>query len=431
MRRTPVSVGAARQVAAKRLADKMGLWAGQVARPAEPGQAVVRIVLHPPSEKQMLRDQHAVEEWIRQWRDVAGRPWAQVDWAVRSWKSVGRQEVPVRLHLQTPGDVAAFVGGKHREGWERLSGRARALAENFPEAAASTASGVDNPALAAAGPATPNTGEGEVSTGTRSGTSALGGAIQANSKMLLDLSDLDFTRLLAVAEWILGNPTAGLRPRQLPVRGVDTKWFKDHKKLVGDVTAAGGKSELGIVEADRLLRLRILDTTLAPGGLSDFSAPVEQLEGLSIRPRTVFIFENLESVLAMPPWPNAVAIHGSGYAVRAVAQIPWIGDPLVKVIYWGDLDSDGFAILHALRRHLPHAESVLMDSGTLSEFSDLWVAEKRTNTGTFPLLHHSEREALEKIRLEGGVRLEQERIPWGYALERLQAASSEMAPGVH
>lgn len=411
---TPVSVGAARQVAAKRLAAKMGLWAGQVAGSAEPGQtpgpaesgqAAVRIALHPPSEEKMLHDQHAVEEWVRQWREVAGTTWAQVDWAVRSWKSVGRQEVPVRLHLQTPGDVAAFVGGKRRKEWERLSERARALAENFPYAT--------------------------VSTGTGSGTSALGRAVQANSRMLLDLTDLDFSRLLSVAKWILDNPTVGLRPRQLPIRGVDTKWFKDHRKLVRDIVAANGKEDLGIIESDHLLRLRILDPTLAPGGISDFAAPVFQLAELDIHPRIVFIFENLETVLAMPAWSDAVAVHGSGYAVRAVAQIPWVTDPRVKVIYWGDLDSDGFAILHALRHHLPDAESVLMDSKTLEGFSDLWVTEKRPNTGTFPLLRESEKAALERTRFEGGVRLEQERIPWEYALERLRAAESTTASSVH
>lgn len=396
MRQPPVSVSAARQVAAKRLTDKMGLWAGQSVEAAEPGPAALKVALHPPSEQQMLRDQHAVEEWVRQWRDVSGRPWAQVDWALRSWKSVGSQEIPLRLHLQTPGDVAAFARGKGQEEWERLSARARVLAETFPCAAAN-----------------------------------LGGAIQANSKMLLSLSELDFNRLLAVTKWILGNPTQALRPRQLPVRGVDTKWFKDHKKLVGDIAGANGKNDLGIVEADRLLRLRFLDAALAPGGISDLSAPVEQLEKLSIRPRTVFIFENLESVLAMPPWANAVAIHGSGYAVRVVAQIPWITDPQVTVIYWGDLDSDGFAILHALRSHVPHAESILMDPDTLAEFSDLWVTETRPNTGRFPLLQNSESEALERIRMEGGVRLEQERIPWQYALERLQAADSAMVSGAH
>src|SRR5699024_11826752 len=98
-------------------------------------------------------------------------------------------------------------------------------------------------------------------------------------------------------------------------------------------------------------------------GLDDITAPISQLSGLPVSPRLVFVFENLETVLAMPAWPTAVAVHGSGYAVDAVARLAWIEG--ARVIYWGDLDSHGFAILNRLRAHLPDVESALMDEATL------------------------------------------------------------------
>ena len=62
-----------------------------------------------------------------------------------------------------------------------------------------------------------------------------------------------------------------------------------------------------------------------------------------------------------------------------------------RVVYWGDLDSDGFAILHSA-------------------------------SGTYPTLTASENVSLARIHSEGNVRLEQERIPWEVALGVVRAA---------
>jgi hypothetical protein len=39
------------------------------------------------------------------------------------------------------------------------------------------------------------------------------------------------------------------------------------------------------------------------------------------------------------------------------------------VLYWGDLDTHGFAILDELRAHCPHAESLLMNRATFLELA--------------------------------------------------------------
>src|SRR5699024_398933 len=173
------------------------------------------------------------------------------------------------------------------------------------------------------------------------------------------------------------------------------------------------------------MRLRILDPAISTdrSGPDDITAPISQLSRLSISPRLVFVFENLETVLAMPAWPTAVAVHGSGYAVDAVARLAWIEG--ARVIYWGDLDSHGFAILNRLRAHLPDVESALMDEATLLAHEDLWVPEPKPSSGTFRELTGSEARALGRIRAEGDVRLEQERIPWDTALAGLAAAVGE------
>lgn len=41
------------------------------------------------------------------------------------------------------------------------------------------------------------------------------------------------------------------------------------------------------------------------------------------------------------------------------------------------------------------------------------------NVGVFELLKPDERATLQALSAEGNIRLEQERLPWSYALERL------------
>jgi len=56
---------------------------------------------------------------------------------------------------------------------------------------------------------------------------------------------------------------------------------------------------------------------------------------------------------------------------------------------------------------------------TLRTFRDLWVAEPAPFRGTLDNLTSVELAALAMLRDEGNVRLEQERIAWGHALQRL------------
>src|SRR5699024_7682373 len=214
-----------------------------------------------------------------------------------------------------------------------------------------------------------------------------------------------------------------LRPRQLPIRGVDSKWFETHRGLVTALlTGIGHADAVSVLDAEPRMRLRILDQAISTdrSGPDDITAPISQLSRLSISPRLVFVFENLETVLAMPAWPTAVAVHGSGYAVDAVARLAWIEG--ARVIYWGGLDSRGCASLNRPRTSLYDVESALMDEATLLAQEHLWGPEPKPSSGPFRELTGSEARALGRFRAEGDGRLEQERIPWDTALAGLGAA---------
>ena len=384
-----VTLSAARERARKRVDRDLRDWAAFGGVDAE-----FTVPLNPPTERTVLADTGAAIAWAREWRDIDG-----TEWTTRQWSSAGAQRVPERVVLHGAEAIAAFAGQSEARAWRTLNDRATRLCEAFLDAA------VDEEPDAAL-------------------PIALAGAIRTHGRTVLGLDDADFTRLVDVVLWFVARPVSGWRIRQLPIRGIDTKWLVRHRAVVtGLHFAITGHATLGLTAAPSLVRVRILDPRMRPNGLCDISAPAEELARIEIQPETAFVFENLESVLAMPDMPGAVVFHGAGYGVDVrLRDIPWALASQVR--YWGDLDSHGFAILNQLRSVCPGAQSVLMDEATLLAFRDLWVPESDPATGVFGLLTDAERCTLDRLRAEGNVRMEQERITWQYALVELQRVSA-------
>jgi hypothetical protein len=100
-------------------------------------------------------------------------------------------------------------------------------------------------------------------------------------------------------------------------------------------------------------------------------------------------------------------------------------------VYWGDIDTHGFAILSRLRGRFPHVRSMLMDRETLLTHKDQWVREPSPVTGLLSGLTADE--AALYADLAGDVygdrvRLEQERVAFGAverALRRLERETRE------
>ncbi|WP_394274826.1 Wadjet anti-phage system protein JetD domain-containing protein [Luteococcus sp.] len=146
------------------------------------------------------------------------------------------------------------------------------------------------------------------------------------------------------------------------------------------------------------------------------SLTIEQLSGLR-RPERVVVVENLASLARVPLTPGTLAIHGRGFAVSRLEGIAWL-DQIAKVLYWGDLDTHGFAILSKFRECVPQTESVLRSRGVLEQFSSQCVQEKTAYRGCIAGLTASETDCLMVLR-ERGLRLEQERIDPQYASSTL------------
>ena len=234
-------------------------------------------------------------------------------------------------------------------------------------------------------------------------------------------------------DWIANHPQSDLYPRQLPVSGLDSKWLDGRKGLLTDLVAAiqeDSSSDLdfyqrcGLKAPPLLVRMRVLDQALRArvGGVGDITAPVEDLAGLNLPVSHVFIVENLQTGLAMSDMPGAVVLMRLGYNVDVLARFPWLA--CAKCIYWGDLDTHGFAILHRARSYIPELQSVLMDEDTLLRHKALWVDESAQHPATeLTLLTEQEQQLyrdLKQQRWGQNVRLEQERIDWAAAWSSLQ-----------
>ncbi|MCL2757057.1 MAG: DUF2220 family protein [Coriobacteriia bacterium] len=363
----------------------------------EPLQVDYSLSLKPPTEKEVLRDTTQARAWARAWRKDPHASFIQ--WITREWSSVGRQEVPDRLVFTSPEDIAGFAHRKSQ--WNKSWKRCLALASRWNSRWRAQCLMPEQLYLC---------------------TTLDQNVAQVVGKTLLkssSLSDKDWDMLLLVLDWLLDNPETRVYVRQLPIRGIDSKWLEQHRAVIEPLySAMTEKPGFVFLKTPHQFRMKFLDAALAPDGICDLSLSPQELNRYPKLPKLVFILENLVSVLAFPAIDGALVIHGSGYAVSAFSDVTWLRQ--VPVLYWGDLDSNGFAILNQLRHHHPHVTSMMMDTKTLEQHRELCVYEERPNRGSFDHLTAEERETLDLL-LSGdkALRLEQERIEWDYVLREV------------
>ena len=170
-----------------------------------------------------------------------------------------------------------------------------------------------------------------------------------------------------------------------------------------------------------LVRLRPAASLGLPGPLTELAVRAAELVDLDVAPRIAIIIENEISYLSAPVPEDGAVIWGKGFEVDNAGRLPWLAG--ADVVYWGDIDTHGFAILDRLRAWLPAARSVLMDRETLLTHRDRWVTEDRPASSILTRLTPPELSLYTELvesSLGERVRLEQERIDWGWVLPRLR-----------
>jgi hypothetical protein len=133
--------------------------------------------------------------------------------------------------------------------------------------------------------------------------------------------------------------------------------------------------------------------------------------------------------------PGGISIFGNGdAAVRQLPTVPWLRE-IGLLVYWGDIDADGYEIVDALRASGLAVHTILMNSSAYEQYerygSQTDAAGRPLEpAATKPLVHLTDEERAVYDRLVDPTwarvrRIEQERIP----LVRAAAALGEICAG--
>jgi hypothetical protein len=266
--------------------------------------------------------------------------------------------------------------------------------------------------------------------------------IAARPHRALALAEV-WERLLAVVAWAKRHPRPGIYLRQVDIPGVHSKFIEAHRGVLSqwldlvlppqviDSSAtgvAGFARRYGFRDKSPRIRLRVLDPVhaLLPGlSEADLTLDAASFARLAVAVKRVFITENEINYLAFPPVKASLLLFGAGYGFEVLDQAAWLQP--CQVFYWGDIDTHGFTILDQLRSHLPQTRSLLMDRTTLFAFEDQWGEEAKQTRRDLLRLDDVERALYDELRdnrIRANLRLEQERIGFGWverALETLTA----------
>jgi hypothetical protein len=243
--------------------------------------------------------------------------------------------------------------------------------------------------------------------------------------------------LVNTVVWIDSNARPEMYLRQIDVPGVDTKFVEQHRGILANLLDQQLPAERidptrqpsAFAERYRFstkpvyVRLRALDRTrpiLQP--YTELTLRVDEFAATRASVDTVYVVENEITYLAFPPVDDAMVIFGEGYALPRLQPVQWLHDR--ELVYWGDIDTHGFAILDRLRQAFPHTRSMLMDRDTLLAHREHWISEPAPSKAALPHLRPAEAALYGELiadALSPSVRLEQERVRYSAIEEALSA----------
>lgn len=238
----------------------------------------------------------------------------------------------------------------------------------------------------------------------------------------------DWESLLKVCKYFKETPQPHLYIRELPIQ-VHTKFIENNKGIIRELLDIiimeyindGEKhfeSRFGLKYDEPLVRFKVLDEAISRqlfGGINDLSIPISEFRHLSLPIQTVYVVENKINMLTFPMKNDSIVIWGHGFGVDIMKDVEWLKTK--KIYYWGDLDAQGFQILSEFRTQFKHIQSFLMDRCTFDKYFE---GDKGTMTNVEKELCLTKEENAMYIYLkENNYRLEQEKIPYEYALRNI------------
>jgi hypothetical protein len=243
---------------------------------------------------------------------------------------------------------------------------------------------------------------------------------------------------LKVCCFFQANPKPGLYARELPIP-VGTKFIEESKAMLdlllqhllspdSEPDERSFQERYGLRFDEPLIRLRVLDMALRDSlrlVANDISIPLSEARQFDWSGLWIVVTENKMNFLTLPSLPNALGIWGGGNAAQLLATLSWLKN--CRVLYWGDVDVHGFHIVSRLRSAFPHLKTAMMDLPTLNDCSKIVSQSKAATYEETTCLTSTEREAYEQVK-SNQMLLEQEKIPYAYAVERLRGLINTIPP---
>lgn len=245
--------------------------------------------------------------------------------------------------------------------------------------------------------------------------------MRKNARRIVEAGE-DWPGVLRVCSYFLKNPQPQLYARQLPIN-VPTKFIDGHHDLLrsvldflignhADPAARTFDARFHLLEDEAHVRLRFLDDSLRLSSefpVTDATLPVSSFRTLSIRPKIAIVAENKMCFLTLPPKADAIALFGAGKAAALLHGTPWLQN--CRLFYWGDMDDTGFNILSQLRAEYPRTESLLMNAAAWHEHRQLAEPGRLDAVPPLRLALTPDEEAAWREARDGGLMIEQEKIP--------------------
>lgn len=247
-------------------------------------------------------------------------------------------------------------------------------------------------------------------------------------------NQVEWENILKVCEYFKLNPKPNLYIRELPIK-VHTKFLERNKSVIRELLEILISEHINIDEklfekrfnlkyAEPQIRFKVLDKQITQkffSGIDDLAIPVSQFEILDLPVEKVIVMENkttFYTALTLPKMSRTIVLFGSGFSVYNLKNVRWFEDK--ELLYWGDLDAQGFEILSQFRNYFPKAKSILMDKQTFEKFF-----ENDNGTATnvsIQLKLTDEEQQLYEVLKRNNWRLEQEKIPLNYVIEKFTKA---------
>lgn len=373
----------------------------------------IQISLKPPKGNAALNNIMHFQEFVGSWKSFCEQAeyesiQANVHWDTVTFRSLSEQKVPTYLTIPDIRSLARLLGEEEKRQLRNWHSRiATILGSLSIELAKRTVH-----------PIRPNYER------------ELYNTLIANLETLSGFSDSDMQLLVKLIPQLHKGMGNGCYLRALPVIFVDTKFIEKNLGFIESVTAViidCSAKEMGLLNwldcrdtpKDWLLVKPLCkNTTDSLGGLPVLRMSSETLLRFELPAKNILVIENDQPCLSLDNIPDTIAVAGGGKNVSWM-KADWLGNK--RVAYWGDIDSEGFAILSDVRSKLSTVIPLMMDSEIVETYRDRMVDEPESVAKEPVALTDRELMFFKMLRngVYGCTRLEQERLPMDFVYKNV------------